>query len=314
MALVADIGGTHIRLALMRNQCVLAQQTFAARSNDGLTPQLPRIANAYGSLCTEARVAPGECAAFAVAFPSLIDPRTGRPLTAFGKYADAFQLDLARWSQETLGLRLWIENDARMALLGEWQAGAGRGCDDLVMVTLGTGLGTAALTEGHLVRGKHGQAGVLGGHLTVQQGGRLCTCGNRGCAEAEASSAVLPTLATELSEYSVSSLRHVDVIDFAAVFRLARAGDSGAARLRVHAIQIWSSLIVNLIHAYDPERVIVGGGIMAGEADFFPELERYVLAHAHTPWGRISIVRGQLGDTAALFGGEYLIRQKRSMG
>jgi glucokinase len=108
-------------------------------------------------------------------------------------------------------------------------------------------------------------------------------------------------------------LRHSDVIDLATVFRLARAADPCAVMLRVRAIEIWSSLIVNLIHAYDPERVIVGGGIMAAEADFFPELQRRVLAHAHTPWGRVSIVRGQLGDAAALFGGEYLIRQQSSV-
>ena len=313
MALVADIGGTHIKLALMRDQSVLAQRTLAAHSNEGLAPQLPRIAEAFDSLCRDAHVARSGCAAFAVAFPSLIDPKTDRVLDAYGKYEDAPRLDFARWSRETLGLRLWIENDVRLALLGEWQAGAGRGCDDLVMVTLGTGLGTAALSEGRVVRGMHGQAGVLGGHLTVRQDGRLCACGNRGCAEAEASTLVLQTLAMELSDYPVSALRHVDVLDFATVFRLAREGDSCAATLRGRAIETWSSLIVNMIHAYDPERVIVGGGIMAGEGDFFPELQRRVLAHAHTPWGRVAIVRSQLGDTAALFGGEYLISQKLSV-
>jgi glucokinase len=313
MALVADIGGTRIKLALMRDQSVLAQRTFASNSSDGLAPQLPRIAEAFDSLCRDAHIGRSECAAFAVAFPSLIDPQTDRVLMSYGKYEDAPRLDLARWSQETLGLRLWIENDSRLALLGEWQAGAGLGCDDLVMVMLGTGIGTAVLTEGHLIRGKHGQAGVLGGHLTVRHGGRLCVCGNRGCAEAEASTSVLRSLAAELSEYSVSPLRHADVIDFPTVFRLAREGDPCAATLRVRAIETWSSLIVNLIHAHDPERVIVGGGIMAGEVDFFPELQRCVLAHAHTPWGRVSIVRSQLGDTAALFGGEYLIRRKMSI-
>src|SRR5262249_29473232 len=148
-----------------------------------------------------------------MAFPSLIDSRTGRVLAAYGKYADAPQIDLPQWSRKTLRLPLIIENDARMALLGEWQAGAGRGCDDLVMVTLGTGIGTAALIEGIVVRGRHGQAGVLGGHLTVQQDGRQCTCGNRGCAEAEASTSVLPTLAAQSRDYIASPLRHSPVVD-----------------------------------------------------------------------------------------------------
>ena len=313
MALVADIGGTHIKLALMRDQAIVAQRTLEARSDEGLAPQLTQIARALDALCRDAGIDRSECAALALAFPSLIDPQTDRVLDAYGKYHDAPQLDLTRWARDTLGLRLFIDNDARLALIGEWQAGAGRGCNDLVMLTLGTGLGTAALMEGHVVRGSHGQAGVMGGHLTVQQGGRVCTCGNRGCAEAEASTSVLRVLAAESIGYSSSPLRQADVIDFTTVFRLARAGDPCAITLRLHAIEVWSSLIVNLIHAYDPERVIVGGGIMAGEAEFFHELERSVLKHAHTPWGRVAIVRSLLGDAAALFGGEFLIRQKLSL-
>ena len=305
---VADTGGTRIKLALMRDGRILGRESFAARSDDGLAPQLPRIAQGLDSLCAAAQVNRDECTAFAMAFPSLIDSRTGRVLAAYGKYADAPQLDLPQWSRKTLRLPLIIENDARMALLGEWQAGAGRGCDDLVMVTLGTGIGTAALIEGIVVRGRHGQAGVLGGHLTVQQDGRQCTCGNRGCAEAEASTSVLPTLAAQSRDYSASPMRHSPVVDYASVFRLAREGDGCAVSLKTRAIDIWSSLIVNLIHAYDPERVIVGGGVMAGEEEFFSELERLVLARAHTPWGRVTIVRSELGDAAALFGGEYLSR------
>ena len=309
---VADTGGTRIKLALMRDGRILGRESFAARSDDGLAPQLPRIAQGLDSLCAAAQANRDECTAFAMAFPSLIDSRTGRVLAAYGKYADAPQLDLPQWSRNTLRLPLIIENDARMALLGEWQAGAGRGCDDLVMVTLGTGIGTAALIEGIVVRGRHGQAGVLGGHLTVQQDGRQCTCGNRGCAEAEASTSVLPTLAAQSRDYFASPMRHSPVVDYASVFRLAREGDACAVSLKTRAIDIWSSLIVNLIHAYDPERVIVGGGVMAGEEEFFSELERLVLARAHTPWGRVAIVRSELGDAAALFGGEYLSRVRNA--
>jgi len=314
VSFVADIGGTRIKLALMRDQSILAHECFAAHSSEGLAPQLPRIAQGLDSLCRTAGVRRSECVAFAVAFPSLIDVTSNRVLAAYGKYHDAPELDLTLWSRETLGLPLLIENDARMALIGEWQAGAGRGSDDLVMVTLGTGVGTAALIQGVVVRGKHGQAGVLGGHLTVQQNGRACTCGNRGCVEAEASTFVLSALAAALPDYERSALRRADVIDFPTLFRLARDRDACAMSLKARAIDIWSSLIVNLVHAYDPERVILGGGVVAGAAEFLPELERRVLDHAHTPWGRVSLVRGELGDAAALHGGEYLCRHGVSSG
>jgi glucokinase len=293
----------------MRDQSVLAQECIKARSHEGFGPQLPRIAETFGHLFARTGTACRECAALALAFPSLIDADTVSVRNAYGKYEDAPALDLPAWARDTLGLPLVMENDARMALLGEWQAGAGRGSNDLVMVTLGTGVGTAALMGGHLVRGKHGQAGVLGGHMTVRQGGRRCTCGNRGCGEAEASTYVLPTIAPLQPDFAQSALRDCKVIDYAAVMRLARAEDRCAVALRTQAIEIWSSVIVNLIHAYDPERVIVGGGILAGAMDFFAELEQSVRAHAHTPWGRVAILAAELGDAAALFGGDYLIRE-----
>jgi len=312
IALVADIGGTRIKLGLIRERRVIAQECIAANSSEGLAAQLPRIASAFESLCRDVGITVRDCTALAVAFPSLIDSASLRVRAAYGKYADAPQLDLSLWCRETLGLQLLMENDARMALLGEWQVGAGRGSDDLVMVTLGTGLGTAALVEGHLMRGKHGQAGVLGGHLTVQQNGRRCTCGNDGCAEAEASTSVLPRIAAEATGFSVSPLSRCKVIDYATVLELAHDGDACSMYLRDRSLQIWSSMIVNLVHAYDPERVIVGGGIMAGDVGFFAELKHRVLAHANTPWGRVEVVPGELGDTAALLGGEFMITKTLS--
>ena len=105
MALVADIGGTRIKLALMRDQSVLAQRTLTAHSDDGLAPQLPKIAQAFDSLCRDARIDRSECTAIAMAFPSLIDPQTNRVLVAYGKYKDAPRLDLNRWSTYDVGSR-----------------------------------------------------------------------------------------------------------------------------------------------------------------------------------------------------------------
>ena len=295
-------------MGLLRDRTVIAQQVIEANSGEGLSAQLPRIASVLHSLCGDVGVPVRDCSALALAIPGLIDNTSLRVRdAAFGKYTDAAQLDLPRWSLESFGLRLLLENDARMALLGEWQAGAGRGNDDLVMVTLGTGLGSAVLVAGSLLYGKHGQAGILGGHLTVQQDGRACVCGNRGCAEAEASTSILPRIAADATAFSESPLSRCKVIDYTRLFALARAGDPCSMRLRDRSLRIWSSMIVNLVHAYDPERVILGGGVMSADLDVVAELRDSVLARANTPWGRVEIVPGQLGDSAALLGGEYLI-------
>jgi glucokinase len=288
---------------------VLASSSFDADSHYGLAPQLPRIASALEKLIESAGANISKCGALGMAFPSLVDSVTCRVLAAYGKYTDAPMIDLSRWARATFGLELVLENDARAALLGEWRAGSGKNCNDLVMVTLGTGLGTSAIIGGKLLRGKHGQAGVLGGHFTIRPGGRLCTCGNRGCAEAEASTSVLEWIILEQPEFLTSRIRELERIDYAGLFRLAREQDACAEKIRARTIEVWTAMIVNLIHAYDPDRVIVGGGILAGADQFFPELVGSVKALAHTPWGEVDIVPANLGDDAALVGCDVLARE-----
>ena len=308
--LACDLGGTRMKIGVVRDGVVLAQTAEQSNSKAGLAPGLPVLKAAWLQLLGELKMSAGDCAGISVAFPSLIETKSGRVLAEYGKFADAMNLDLRAWAKREMNLPLAIENDARMALVGEWKHGAGRSTDDVVMMTLGTGLGTAALIAGQLLRGKHGQAGVLGGHSTVRYGGRECSCGNLGCAEAEASTAFLAELAKTDSEFAASQLACEPVLDFAAVFKQAAAGDAGARKLRDHSLRVWSALAVNLIHAYDPEIVVLGGGIMASADVIFPAVTEYVRRHAHTPWGKVRVVAGELGDRAALVAGEWLLREQ----
>lgn len=307
--LACDLGGTRLKIGVVRDGRVLAQAVEPAHSQLGLAPQLPVLRAAWLRLLGGLKLTPADCAGVTVAFPSLVDNATGRILAIYGKYHDSMELDLRAWARAELGLPLAIENDARMALIGEWRAGAGRGCDNLVMMTLGTGLGVCALIEGRVLRGKHGQAGVLGGHLTVRCGGRLCNCGNLGCAEAEASTAHLRQMAEGSPNWDRSSLRSAATLGYAEVFAHAAAGDACAAALRDHSLLVWGSLAVSLIHAYDPEMLILGGGIMASAGVILPAIAGHVHRHAHTPWGKVRVVPSALGDQAALVAGEWLLRE-----
>lgn len=310
--LACDLGGTQMKIGVVRDGRVLARAVEPANSHAGLAPQLPVLAAAWLRLLAETNLTLADCAGVAVAFPGLVEGKTGRVLATYGKYDDARAIDLPAWARAGFGLPLALENDARMALIGEWQAGAGLGCDDLVMVTLGTGLGVCAVIEGQVLRGRHGQAGVLGGHLTVRVGGRRCGCGNLGCAEAEASTAHLGAIAPGMPGFPRSPLSSVVPLDYAAVFRHAAEGDPCAVALRAHSLQVWSALVVSLIHAFDPERVVLGGGIMASGGVILPAIRDYVARHAHTPWGKIAILPSALGGDAALVAGEWLLRDPRA--
>lgn len=308
--LACDLGGTRMKFGVIHQKQVLASTIAPAHARQDLRPQLPTIKAIFAQLLEGLGRGWRDCAGFSLSFPSIVDGPTGRVLAEYGKFADAPQIDLAAWSHTELGLPLAIENDARMAMIGEHYAGAGAGCNNLVMITLGTGIGVSALIEGKVLRGSHGQAGILGGHLSVRFDGRPCICGNLGCAEAEASTSFLKELAAELPGWPESALAKRPVLDYQAVFEDAAGGDACARMLKERSLAVWSTLAVSLIHAYDPEMVIFGGGIMAAQDQILPAVQEYVGRHASTPWGKVRVLASQLGDNAALIAGEWLVKER----
>jgi glucokinase len=202
-----------------------------------------------------------------------------------------------------------VENDARMALLGEWQHGNGKGYDDLVMLTYGTGIGSAVLMNGKLLHGKHFQSGNLGGHFVVDFDGNPCTCGGHGCVEAEASSWRLPAMIREHPDFLTSSLKNENHPDYKILIAHARDNDKVAQDVLDKCLKIYTAGVVSMIHAFDPEIIIMGGGIMNSEI-ILPELQSRIDKQAWTPWGKVRLVKAQHLDTAALFGADYLIRSK----
>src|SRR6201996_7419731 len=205
-AISIDLGGSHATVALLRGAELLASHEVALDHAQELRPVLDVFATSISKLLKDQKIQPRECQGIALGFCGLADARTGRVISTNKKYEDAPAIDFRSWSQQTFGLPFAIENDARMALLGERYAGAARGYDDVVMITLGTGVGGAAMIEGKLLRGKHAQAGCLGGHLPAKVGGRPCTCGAIGCMEAEASGWALPFVAREWNGFETSGL------------------------------------------------------------------------------------------------------------
>jgi glucokinase len=295
-----DAGGTRIKLGVVEDGKILSRSVIEARSDEGLRPQLPRIAKALREL------AGPNVEGLGMAFPSLVDSESGRVTRDSGKYRDAMGIDLRAWVDREFGVPFQIENDARMAAIGEWRYGAGRGVESLVMFTLGTGIGTGVILEGRILRGKHGQAGCLGGHMIVNAGGHLCPCGAIGCAEAEASTAALPGLAAEDPEFESSPLPLSPQLDYQAVFAAATQGDPCAIRLRDRGLLVWGSLAVSLVNAFDPEMVVFGGGILAaGEAVLGP-IRRHIERDAWMPSAKVRVVAGELGDDAALLGCGWL--------
>lgn len=298
-----DLGGTRIKAGVVRDHHLLAHASVAASPRAGLGANLAHLESLVSDLCQRAGVAPSKAAGLGVGFPGIVDPRTGRIASTLDKYPDALEVDLARWAEERWGLALRIENDAHAALLGEVAAGAARGCGDVVMMTLGTGVGTAAMMEGRLLRGHGGRAGCLGGHVTVNLNGPMCVCGNRGCVEAEASTWALPRLIDGADPEGASALREVGGRPgFHHVFAASAQGDAGARRVRDHCLRVWGAAAVSLVHAYDARMVVIGGGVSRAGDEIVGYIGEYVDLHAWKGASPARVVAAQHPDHAALLG------------
>ncbi|MBV9659101.1 MAG: ROK family protein [Verrucomicrobia bacterium] len=326
LALAFDLGGSHTDCALVNAERVLATRTLPCDARAGLAPLLPDFADAARTVCAEAGVNFKELAGCVMGLPCVVEPGTNRVRKTFGKYDDTATLDLAGWCRATLdGLPLATENDARLALLGEWSCGAARGFDDAVMLTLGTGIGGAAMMGGRLVTSKHALAGANGGHFTVNMHGRRCICGNIGCAETEAATWSLPLVIADFAarrpELAQTSTLLLDAtttpdstdvrlrkIDFRRVFAAARAGDGLAVAVRDHCVRAWAFCAVSNAQAYDAEVIVLGGGVMQSAQDILPPVEAHVHLHAFSPWGKIAVRAAALGNHAALLGAVPLLR------
>jgi glucokinase len=309
-ALSIDLGGTHATLAIVDDATLVASESISTDREKGLQPLLPVLAESLHRLLSKTGIAPRDCVGVALGFAGLVNVRTGRVLSTNKKYDDALSIDLPAWSQTLFGLPFRIENDARMALLGEVYAGAARGVSDAVMITLGTGIGGAAMIEGKLLRGKHMQAGCLGGHIPVLFTGRRCTCGNIGCAEAEASGWSLPLVAREWPGFAQSVLAQSKEVGFKELFEVAERGDAVALALRERCLHVWSADAVGLVHMYDPEVIVIGGGVMASASVILPYVQDYVAKYAWTPWGKVKVCAAKLGNHAGLLGAIPLLTEK----
>jgi glucokinase len=307
-----DLGGTYIKIGLLKNGELIERKEIPAQSASGLKAQLPDLEYAIDQLILTNQLSSADILGIGFSFAGLIDSSENRIISTNQKYDDGPEIDLVGWAKLHWNCPLFAENDARMALLGEWKHGAGKECENIVMVTLGTGIGSAVLIEGKLLKGKHFQAGNLGGHFTVNHRGTICTCGNKGCMESEASTWRLPELIQTNPNYEFSSLKNEALLDYEAIFRNAKNKDSLTLEILDHCFSVWSAGIITMIHAFDPEIIIISGGIMKSSSVILPELQSRINQHAWTPWGKVRLLEAQYPDSAALYGADYLVRSSTS--
>lgn len=301
-----DLGGTQIKLGLVANDTIIARRDLMARSALGLAIHLEKLEEAINSMMAECGVSKIE--GVGLSFPGIVDVKKRKVLSTYGKYDDAPDIDLVQWAEDKWGASFFMDIDARMSLAGEWRYGAAKGCDNAVMMTLGTGIGTAVVMEGSILRGKHFQGGSFCGHFIIDLDGLECSCGGRGCVEAQSSSWSIAKQVQADPLLGESLLAGHSKVGFLEVFDAARRGDALACRLKESSMRAWSAGIVSLIHAFDPEVAIIGGGVMNSRDEILPYVRAFVERYACTPWGKVEVRSSELMNDSAILGVCYCLQ------
>jgi glucokinase len=219
--------------------------------------------------------------------------------------------------EERLGVPVRCVNDGAAATLAEWRFGAARGCQDVVGLTLGTGLGAGVILGGRPLASRHLAAAVSFGHATIEVGGRTCLCGNIGCAETLVSAnAVVGRMRDYVARKVPSTItdayeREPGRITFRTLVEGVQAGDRVATEILARFCRDLGATIVTAIHAYDPEVVVLAGGPMAQAEHFLPTVQAYVDRYAFRyPKDRIiPILRAERSDHAGVLGAVALVMQ-----
>jgi glucokinase len=251
-----DVGGTKcLGVALAEDGSVIRQHRVPTPNHaDELIATLASIAAELGAV-----------GSVGVGVPGLVD-RDGVLLAAPNVTAGTM-LPLRDRLAQASGLRVVVDNDNTVACLAEWKHGAGRGADDLLLVGLGTGIGGGFVSGGALQRGAHGFAGEFG-HMIVDRGGLPCQCGQRGCWEQYASGNGLGHHARQAAaagdlDAVVAAAGGIDAIRGEDVTAAALQGDAQALAV-VATFADWVAIgLVNLANLYDPERIVLAGGLSA---------------------------------------------------
>ena len=277
-----DVGGTKfLGVILDENGDVLVEKRRATPTGaDTLISELVDFARELGEFDT-----------LGVGVPGLVT-RSG-VLRAAPNLTGAYELAVGPTMSNALGLSVSVDNDATCAALAEWQHGAARGFDDVVLVTLGTGIGGGVVMGGRLQRGANGFAGEIG-HIVVKPDGPACPCGRRGCWERFASGRGLQMLA--------GGRRGEDVVEG------ARSGDRELLEV-IDQFAHWVALgLVNLTNVLDPECIVLGGGLTAAQDLFLPPIAREFSALLYSPEHRPhpTLNFAQLGERAGAIGAALL--------
>ncbi len=305
---VSDVGGTQIRVASFDVETLtLIKQKKIPTQSSGQLPE-DRLLQLIKKIKEDHTVK-----AIAVAAPGFLDPDLGIVYEA-PNIPGWNNFPLKKILSDAFHVPVFIGNDANLAALGEWKFGAGIGHNNLLYLTISTGIGGGAIIDNHLILGQKGLAGEFG-HVTILPDGPICGCGKKGHIEALASGTAIKNYVNEqIAAGRASSLRKFEKITGERITAAAQHGDELAIEAYNRAGYYLGIAVTNFLHMLNPSIVIFGGGVsLSGDLLFVPmrkSLQDRVVSPAYLE--NLTFTTSQLGDDVGLKGALALLVIKMS--
>ena len=256
-----DLGGTKIYTALVDLEGnIIKEKTVETLAHEGDKALMGRIVDTINYVIdgTDKNL----IKSIGIGSPGPLDVKNGVILETANLPFKNFEIVKA--IKEAYDLPTYLDNDANVATLGEFMFGAGKGTENMVFITASTGIGGGAVLNGKLFRGSTGNALEVG-HITVSTEGPRCGCGNIGCAEALGSGTAIGKRAKEAVLSNVTtSLKNYDNVTAKEVFKEASNGDRVAKNILKNSLTYLGIAVANTITNFDPEKVVIGGGVVNG--------------------------------------------------
>ena len=330
-----DLGGTQIRTAVMQGAKLLSRVGLLTGENPSPDRVIPRMYDSIYQAVQEAHVTLEEIAGIGIGAPGPLDSRTG-VVFAPPNLSGWVNVPLRDIFVEKLQRPIYVENDANAAALGEFMFGAGRGSKEVVYITISTGIGGGVIADGRIIEGISGTAAELG-HMTIDWRGPRCNCGNIGCWESISSGTAIARRAHEL----IALGRGENLLTFALTHQEPISGadtPSDVNRAQKNAIHINARMVaqaaqagipeardiintaaegigvglINIIHIFNPERIVLGGGVaQMGEMLLGPAKRILQERAMKVPYQSMKIVTAELGSDVGLIGAGALAYYNR---
>lgn len=302
-----DVGGTTVKCGLFQTDGTLVDKwEIPTRTEDKGKNILPDVAEAINRKIAEKGIDKKDVEGVGIGIPG--------PINSKGEAACAVNLywgftPVAQILHDLTGLKAKAGNDANVAALGEAWEGAAAGAQNVILVTLGTGVGGGIIIDGKIVAGAHGAGGEIGHAMVVRGEEEKCNCGNNGCLEQYTSATGIVRVAGRMlaqtdEESTLRSLQNITAKDVLDAFK---AGDAVAVRIMEYVGDILGGALASFATVADPEAIVIGGGVSKAGQPLIDCIQKYYKKYAFSSCKETPIVLASLGNDAGIYGSAKMV-------